>query len=123
MKENRSAKKNLLIGALMLLAVIGGGLYLFIQSIAIPSSEEIGLKYKTTQAMTIPDEIEWGRVGFAKELINQKESMVVVDGGGNPMPDEEWENFQPRFPWSKNIDRNLLFQKTHFIRSPYAPED
>ena len=115
--------KKIIIGIIILATTIGIGIYLFIQSIAIPNSEEIGLKYKTTQAIAIPEKIEWQSVGFAKELINQKESMVVIAAGNNPISDKDWKSFSPRFPWAKNIDRNILFQKTHFIRSPYAPAD
>ncbi len=116
-------KRWFVIIALAIVAVLGVLLYAFIQSLALPTLEEAGLRYRTTQAIPIPDDVDWGSIGFAKELIHQPESMVVVDGGPNPVPDQEWDDFKPRFPWSKNIDRNILFQKTFFIRSPYAPMD
>ena len=116
-------KRWFVIIALAIVAVLGVLLYAFIQSLALPTLEEAGLRYRTTQAIPIPDDVDWGSIGFAKELIHQPESMVVVDGGPNPVPDLEWDDFKPRFPWSKNIDRNILFQKTFFIRSPYAPMD
>jgi hypothetical protein len=38
--------------------------------------------------------VETGRPG--KELINTKDKLVVVGGGVNSMPDEEWAVFKPR---------------------------
>ena len=123
MRRNRPKKVLFLLAGAFILLAAGIVLYMFIQSLSLPDSEEIGLRYKTTQAVAVPDDIAWSSIGFAKELINQRESIVVVAGGAMPVPDEIWEGFTPRFPWSKNIDRNLLFSKTYFMRSPYAPED
>jgi hypothetical protein len=51
-------------------------------------------------------------------LINNLNRLVVIGGGKNPIDNQKWEEFQPTFPYRKNIDRNLLFKKTLFIRSP-----
>jgi hypothetical protein len=73
--------------------------------------------------MEVPDHIKWEKVGSAKELINTKEKLVIVGGGENPISDEEWDNFKPRYPWTKNIDRHLLIDKTALLRSPGAESD
>ena len=53
---------------LAIVAVLGVLFYAFIQSLAFPTSEEEGLQYRTTQPIPIPDDVDWGSVGFAKEL-------------------------------------------------------
>ena len=87
------------------------------------SVEEAGIKYPTKPAFEVPSNIEWQEIGTAKEIINVKEKLVVVSGGKNPIPLKIWDNFKPRIPWQKNIDRNLLFNKTAFLRSPNAPSN
>ena len=87
------------------------------------SVEEAGIKYATTPAFALPANIKWQQVGFAKELINIKENLVVIGDGSNPIPKEAWDDFKPRLPWQKNIDRHLLIDKTVFLRSPNAPSN
>lgn len=89
----------------------------------IPTAKEAGIRYRTTPSEDIRSDYLWKEIGTAKELINQREKIVVVSGGDNPISLNAWENFKVRFPWTKNIDRNLLFQKTVFLRSPDAPKD
>ena len=84
---------------------------------ALPTSKEVGLKFSTEKSR-LPDRLKWREIGFAKEIINQKDKIVVIGGGDNPIPMNEWEAFKPTFPWTKNIDRHLLFKKTYFYRSP-----
>lgn len=85
------------------------------------SVEEAGIKYATKHAFKLPDNIKWQQVGFAKELINVKDNLVVLSGGENPIPISGWDDFKVRLPWQKNIDRHLMFDKTAFLRSPDAP--
>ncbi len=64
-----------------------------------------------------------GGPSVAKELINVRTFEIVVAGGANPMPDEQWADFRPRLPWMKNSTRFLLFDDSCFFRSPGAPVD
>lgn len=87
---------------------------------SFPTTKEAGIKYATQPAFKVPETIEWREVGLAKELINIKEKMVIISGGSNPLPLHQWEEFKVGFPWQKNIDRNLLIDKTALVRSPTA---
>jgi hypothetical protein len=87
------------------------------QYCGLPTSQEIGLKFSTEKS-AIPESLSWREIGLAKEMFNQKEKIVVISGGDNPIPLDRWEGFKPSFPWKKNIDRHLLFRKTCFYRSP-----
>ena len=91
----------------------------FISQLLMPVCDKAGVKFATIKSK-IPDQIEWKQIGFAKELINQLKKVVVISGGANPIPLTTWDTFKPFFPWQKNIDRNLLFQKTSFFRSPHT---
>jgi hypothetical protein len=90
---------------------------LLFQFCGIKTAKEVGLHFSTEKSK-IPDTLNWKKIGFAKELINQKEMIVVISGGANPIPLEKWDEFKPSFPYRKNIDRHLLFQQTAFYRSP-----
>lgn len=90
---------------------------LIFQSCGIKTAEEVGLHFSTEKSK-LPDTLNWKKIGFAKELINQKEMIVVISGGKNPIPQEKWDVFKPSLPYRKNLDRHLLFQKTAFYRSP-----
>ena len=92
-------------------------------SCGFDSVEEAGIKYSTKAAFTVPAGIEYQKVGHANELINVKEKLVVVGVGDNPISKEAWEDFKPRLPWQKNINRHLLIDKTAFLRSPDAPSN
>ena len=92
---------------------------LILQSCGIKSAKEVGLNFSTEQSK-LPDTLNWKKIGFAKELINQKEMIVVISGGSNPIPLDKWVDFKPSLPYKKNIDRHLLFQQTAFYRSPNA---
>lgn len=92
---------------------------LFFQSCAIKTAQKVGLHFSTEKSK-LPDNLTWKKIGLAKEMINQKEMVVVISGGTNPIPSDKWEVFKPSFPYKKNIDRYLLFQKTAFYRSPNA---
>jgi hypothetical protein len=96
--------------------------FLFQSCSVLPDSAQYGLKFSTEKS-TLPDSLVWRKIGFAKELINQKEMIVVIGGGRNPIPMDKWDDFKPRFPYKKNIDRNLLFQQTAFYRSPNISAD
>ncbi|MEI8094208.1 MAG: hypothetical protein WCG80_08360, partial [Spirochaetales bacterium] len=91
-------------------------------SISMPTAAEAGIRFET-KAEPLPADLEWGHRAVAHELINAKEIVVVVSGGSNPIPDEEWVKYNPPLPWTKNIERNLLFSQTFFMRSPNAPAD
>ncbi len=95
---------------------------LIFQSCGIKTAKEVGLHFSTEKSK-LPDTLNWKKIGFAKELINQKEMIVVISGGTNPIPLDKWDDFKPPFPYKKNIDRNLLFQQTAFYRSPNTDEN
>ena len=84
---------------------------------SLPDIGSTGIRLSTLPA-PLPSQLSFQTIGFAKELINQKEQLVVIGGGPDQIPQAEWEDFTPRFPWTKNIDRNLLFDSTAFYRSP-----
>jgi hypothetical protein len=91
-------------------------------TMSLPTAAQAGLRFETA-AEPLPTDITWMRVGQAHELINLKELVVVVSGGASPMSDADWQKYQPPLPWMKNIERNLLFTDTYFIRSPSVPAD
>lgn len=97
-------------------------LALLLSACGIPSIETSGLKF-STELSPLPAAMVWQDIGFARELINQPKQLVVISGGSNPVPLDEWDDFTPRFPWTKNLDRNLLFSKPCFYRSPDRPAD
>jgi hypothetical protein len=88
-----------------------------INDLLMPTCEKANIQFSTTKS-PIPSVLDWKKIGFAKELINQFQKIVVFSGGSNPIPLSDWDKFKPLFPWQKNIDRNILFQKTAFLRSP-----
>lgn len=90
---------------------------LVLSSCGIKTASEVGLQFSTKQS-PLPDTLIWKNIGFAKELINQKELIVVISGGSNPIPLDQWNHFKAAFPYQKNIDRYLLFEQTAFYRSP-----
>ena len=87
---------------------------------SFPTAEEAGIKYSAQPAFQVPENIQWREVGLAKELINMKEKMVIISGGSNPLPIHQWKELKVSFPWQKNIDRNILINKTALVRSPNA---
>lgn len=113
-----TTKKKIIIGILALLAVIGIGFYLFMPTLEFPTSEEAGIRYKTTPAYKITGDEEWEDISFAKELINIKEKMVVVNYGENQIPMSEWDKLESGLIWKKNLNRNTLFTETAFLGSP-----
>jgi hypothetical protein len=88
-----------------------------IHSCGIKTAKEVQLKFSTEKSK-LPETLNWNKIGFAKELINQKEMIVVISGGTNPIPLDKWDEFKPTIPYRKNLDRHLLFQQTAFYRSP-----
>jgi hypothetical protein len=90
---------------------------LIIHSCGLKTAKEVGLHFSTENSK-LPDTLNWKSIGFAKELINQKEMIVVISGGSNPIPLDKWDEFKPSLPYRKNLDRHLLFQQTAFYRSP-----
>ena len=89
----------------------------FLHSCGIKTAKEVQLKFSTEKSK-LPESLNWNKIGFAKELINQKEMIVVISGGTNPIPLDKWNEFKPTLPYRKNLDRHLLFQQTAFYRSP-----
>lgn len=110
-------------GILFAISIVGLVLVLIISSCGFPTTKEAGLRYATKPAFGVPANVEWEEVEFAKEVINTKEKIVYYGAGSNPVPIEEWKDFKVKFPWAKNIDRNILFTKTAFLRSPSAESD
>jgi hypothetical protein len=90
---------------------------LIFQSCGIKTAKEVGLHFSTEKSK-LPDTLNWRKIGFAKELINQKEMIVVISGGTNPIPLDKWDDFKALLPYRKNLDRHLLFKQTAFYRSP-----
>ncbi|GAB4420173.1 MAG: hypothetical protein OHK0039_33420 [Bacteroidia bacterium] len=88
----------------------------------LPTTDEADLRFATI-ASPLPDNLRYQEIGFARELINIKSMLVVISGGSNPIPLDRWDDFKPRLPWTKNLDRNLLFDSTAFYRSPGVPTD
>ena len=87
---------------------------------SLPTSAEAGISFQT-RAEPLPADLEWGHRAVAHEIINAKELVVVVSGGSNPISDAEWAKYSPPLPYMKNMERNLLFNQTFFMRSPNAP--
>jgi hypothetical protein len=85
-----------------------------------PSSNQAGVRYRTI-ASQVPDQLIWKKIGVAHELINPTEKVVVISGGNAAISDEDWKSYNPPFPWTKNIERNLLFSQTAFLHSPDVP--
>jgi len=98
-------------------------LAIFLYACSLPTAKQAELLFPTAPSVEVSDGVEWQEIGFARELLNQREQMVVISGGTNPIPPEAWADFKPKFPWAKNIDRHLLFQKTALLRSPGVPAD
>jgi hypothetical protein len=95
-------------------------------AMTIPTSEEAGVSFQTTPSHRPEGSSclnEAGEAGLAKELVNISSKVVVVNGDHNPMPDEEWNDYNPRLPWLKNINRNTMFSNHCFYRSPGIPAD
>ena len=117
-------RRNIIIGIVAVLAILGIFAYRFFQGLSFPSSIEAGVSFQTISS-TLPEDSgclnESGEAGLAKELINLQERVVVVGKGANEMPDSEWADYKPRFPWQKNINRNTTFNDSCFYRSPTAP--
>jgi hypothetical protein len=88
-----------------------------IHSCGIKTAKEVQLKFSTEKSK-LPESLNWNKIGFAKELFNQKEMIVVISGGTNPIPLDKWNEFKPTLPYRKNLDRHLLFQQSAFYRSP-----
>jgi len=91
-------------------------------SVSMPTAREAGISF-ATRAVPVPTDLDWSVRSQAHELINMKDLVVVVSGGTDPMTDAQWSAYKPLLPWVKNIERNLLFDGSFFIRSPYASED
>lgn len=96
--------------------------FIFQKLFSFPTCEKAQVKFSTVKSK-LPDKLDWKEIGFGKELINVMQKVVVIAGGSNPISMEKWTSFRPFFPWQKNINRNLLFNKTVFLRSPYVPVD
>ncbi len=91
-------------------------------SVSMPTAREASISF-ATRAVPVPTDLVWSVRSQAHELINMKDLVVVVSGGTDPMSDAQWLKYKPILPWVKNIERNLLFDGSFFIRSPYASED
>jgi hypothetical protein len=90
---------------------------LLFHSCGLKSAKEVGLHFSTEKS-TLPASLNWKEIGYAKELINLKEMVVVISGGAKPIPLAQWDEFKPSYPYKKNINRHLLFRQTAFYRSP-----
>ncbi len=95
--------------------------------LSIPTAEQAGLSIQTA-ASSGPGPSntclnEAGEGGVAKELLRLGDIVMVVHGGGKPMPDAVWRDFSPSFPWVKNINRDSMFNDHCFYRSPTVLAD
>lgn len=106
-------KRKLIKTILLSLLVLIVSLY----SCGFKKASKAGVHFSTEKSR-LPDSLNWKGIGIAKELINQKELVVIISGGEKPIPLQQWDKFNPSFPYKKNIDRHLLFQQTAFYRSP-----
>jgi hypothetical protein len=88
-------------------------LFIF-QSCGIKTAKEAGLHFSTEKSK-LPDVLNWKEIGFAKELINQIEWIVVISGSSNPIPLEKWNDFKASFPYKKILTVICFFNKLHFI--------
>ena len=93
---------------------------IILSSCSFPTTKQTEIKYLTKPAFQVPVDIEWREVEKAKELININEKIVIISGGSNPLPFNQWEKLNVLFPWKKNIERHILINKTALIRSPDA---
>lgn len=90
---------------------------IILQSCGIKTANEVGLHFSTEKSK-LPDTLHWKKIGYAKELINQSEMMVVISGGRNPIPLNKWKEFKPSFPYKKTLTAICFFNKQHFIVRP-----
>jgi len=91
----------------------------------LESSLDAGVYYKTV-SVAWPEDTECLNdkdPEIAKEIVIGDTLMVAVAGGDNPIPDSEWEDFRPGWGNRKNSTRNLQFDDSCFVRSPWADED
>ena len=89
----------------------------------LPHIKDTDISFPTKPSIDVNKEFVWQEIDNAKEILNASEKVVYFDGGNQPISSNEWTGFSVSFPWVKNLNRNLLFQKTAFIRSPSAAED
>ena len=76
-------------------------LILFIfQSCGIKTAKEAGLHFSTEKSK-LPDTLNWKKIGFAKELINTLELIVVISGGTKPIPMTSGKILNHLFPTKK----------------------
>lgn len=68
-----------------------------LSSCGLKIAREVGLHF-STQKSKLPDSLNWKEIGFAKELINEKERVVIISGGEHPIPLDKWDDFKPSFP-------------------------
>jgi hypothetical protein len=73
---------------------------LIFKSCGFKTAKEVGLHFSTEKSK-LPDSLTLKKIGFAKELINQKEMVVVISGSTNPIPLDMWDEFKPLFPYKK----------------------
>lgn len=88
---------------------------------SLPTSAQAGFSFQT-RAMDIPADLDWSRRAAAHELMDAKDLVVVLSGGERPIPDAEWGKYRPPLRYMKNIERNILFEGSFFMRSPGAPD-
>ena len=81
-------------------------------SCGLKTAKELGIHFSTEKSK-LPATLNWKKIGFAKELINQKEMIIIISGGTNPIPLNKWNEFKPSFPYRKH---NL---PSHDISSEY----
>lgn len=82
--------------------------------IGLKTAAEIGLKFSTEKSK-LPDTLNWREIGFAKELINQKDLVVVISGGTNPIPLSDWDKLKVSFPYTKTLTAIYFSRKPLFI--------
>lgn len=77
----------------------------------MPTTEELGLRYMTKPAFEIPDNIQWEKVGFAKEkylFLDQKRKQLadlrkkMIKLGLNPNEHDVFTRPEYREKWLKS---------------------
>ena len=120
-------KVGLGVGGVVVVAAVVGGLWLS-DLLSFDTSDEAGVSFSTVESV-VPDVLSClndsgESEGVAKELIDLADDVVSVNAGVDRlMTDAEWEDYSPRLPWSKNVNRNTTFTDHCFYRSPSVPAD
>ncbi|MEZ4868306.1 MAG: hypothetical protein R3C14_43660 [Caldilineaceae bacterium] len=120
-------RRNIIIGAVVVVAVIALVAYFVLQSLTIrfPTSAEAGVSFETVASVRPEGSTCVNKAGeqegIAKEMISTEDFVVSLAYGNNPISDAAWADYTPSSPYRKNLNRDTLFSDHCFYRSPDAP--